>query len=300
MEQTEQIRFRQIRNVAETINVSFDFIRENFRLFAGSLLRIALPPVVLAMVVFSYFFLSFLSSIGEQSTFVEMFFALMLAGLFGGIIITVGLTLLIGVVHVFAGLYIERGKDGFTVSDVWKGTRELFWMLFFTNLGLGIVLVVLSIIMAFVPMGQFGMYVIYAFGALYFPLRIYERRGFLQSFVASSNLVQSRWWATLGLLALHYVMAFALTTVFLVPLYIVAIVEGAGLLDIEQLVKSDSWMLPVGTAIFVLYSSITFLLSSLPLLSLIFHYYNQRERKEAPGLREEIELIGEPEGMQPV
>ena len=302
METTERINFREIRNVPEILNVTFDFIRQNFRLFSRSLLRIALPPVLIAMALFTYLGADIITAAAtgnvDENSALQYVFTFALAGLAGGLLLGVGLTLLTCVIHVFVDLYMEDDQEGFGISDVWERTKKIFWMVFGTNIGLGVVLTIISVIAAFIPFGQFGMYILYAFGALYFPFRIYEGRGFLQSFVASSELVQGRWWATLGLFMLQYLMANVLSGLVLLPIIIGGILEGTGVLDVSELVRNSSWLVYIGAALIALYIALLLLLSSVPTLSMIVHYYSQKERKGGVGLVERIELIGaEVEGV---
>ena len=296
MDRADRIEFREIRNVAEILNVTFDFLRQNFRLLAKALLRFALPPVLVAVIVFSYFFVDLINvaidgSLGEEEA-ISRFLLLFLVTMLGGLLLAVGFTLLTCIVHVFARLYLERTGEAFTLEDIWRGTREIFWMVFGTMFGLGIVIFILSVLAAFIPFGQLGIYVIYTFGALYFPLRIYEERGFLQSFVVSSNLVQGRWWATLGLVMVQYLMANILGGLLLfLPLLVFVILVGVCVIYVDQ-IQSNSWIVYVGVAVLALYMALLVLLSAVPTLSMIFHYYSQKERKEAPGLMERVGMIG--------
>ncbi|MGE3801310.1 MAG: hypothetical protein AB7H80_09835 [Candidatus Kapaibacterium sp.] len=301
MEKLDRIEFREIRNVAEVLNVTLDFIRQNFRLFSQSLILIALPPILIALTIFSYFFIGFigdaLNNAVDENNIWDYLLSLLGVSAIAGVAVAIGTTFLICVVHVFAQLYVERGQGEFTFADVWGGTKEIFWRIFITNIGLAIVLVILQVLAAFVPFGAFGLYILYAFGALYFPLRIYEGRGFFKSFTVSTELVQKRWWATLGLLSLQSLLSTVLSGLLFLPIMVVSILSGLGVIDVEELVQDSSWFIYAGTALGALYISVVFLLSAAPVLSLIFHYYNQKERKGGIGLLERIEMIGTDAGV---
>ena len=288
MEQIERIEFRQIRNVAEIINVTFDFIRQNFRLFSRSLYFIALPPIMVSLTIVSYFLFALIDGLANKNEVGEMVVSFVFIMVLGGILVAVGMSLLVGVVHVFVHLYIEKGKDQFDINDIWQGTKGIFWMLFLTNIGLG-VLYVLSIV---IPFGNLGLMMGLTFGALYYPLRVYERRGILQSFIVSGKLIQGRWWATLGLQSLYGLMTWVLLGLLSVPFILLAVLDGAGIVQVEDLIEIGSWTMLLGTALMVLYMSAFFLVSAAPLLSLIFHYHSQREKKKFPALLEQVEMIG--------
>lgn len=293
MHQPDIIEFHRIRNVPEILNVTFDFIRQNFRLFWRALLFFAFPPIAVGVTLFSYFLVGlFQVTFTDLESLGNAMPSFMGALLVSGILCLGGGAMLIGIVHVIAELYRERGPEGFTLDDIWQGCKEIFWMLFWTLFGLEAAWIILGVLAAFIPFGQFGLYVGVAFASLYFPFRIYERRGFIQSVLLSSKLVEGRWWATFGMLWLFYLLMLGLSGVFLIPLYLGIWGAGSGLIDVDQLAAEGSLLRLLGTGVVALYSSALFLLGAVPFLSMIFHYYSQRERKGGVSLREEIERIG--------
>lgn len=298
MQQPSIIEFRQIRNVPEILNVTGDFIRQNFRLFWRALLFLAFPPIVVGVTIFSYFFVSFFATALNDGDVAGMILPMMGAYLVGGVLCGGGAAMLIGVVHVFVALYRERGPNNFTIEDVWRGTKEIFWMLFWTLFGLQVGVSIIGALAAFVPFGQIGLYIGITFASLYFPLRIYERRGFIQSITVSSKLIEQRWWATFGMLWLFYLLMFGLSGVLMIPIYAVVWAASTNLIDIEALGNSMPLLRLVGTALISAYMTGLFLLGAIPFLSMIFHYYSQRERKGGVALMEAIEGIGTAHNVQ--
>lgn len=297
MHQPDIIEFHRIRNVPEILNVTFDFVRQNFRLLWRALVFFALPPIAVGVTLFSYVFVGlFQAAFNDVDTVVSAMPSFLGGLLVGGVLSGGGTAMLIGVVHVIAELYRTRGPEGFTLEDIWQGSKEKFWMLFWTLFGLEIAWVVLGVFAAFIPFGQIGLYAGIAFASLYFPFRIYEGRGFIQSVLLSSRLVEGRWWATFGMLWLFYLLILGLSGVFLLPLYAGIWAAGNELIDLEQLAAEGSLLRLLGTAVVAVYSSVLFLLGGIPFFSMIFHYYSQRERKGGGSLREEIERIGAAEG----
>lgn len=299
MNQYDVIEFRHIRNVPEIINVTFDFIRQNFRPLAKALLLFAFPFLAVAYTLFSYFFWGVIDSLARNfsnidTVFLPMFLAMMCAGLLG----TVGATTLISVVHDFVRLYREKGGAGTVeLSDIRQGLKEKFWMLFWTLLGVGFSVSILSGLLSLVPFGGLGIYAMAVFGAFYLPLRIYDRRGFLKSFAVSAELVKGSWWRTLGLLVLFGLMNLVLAGVLILPVIVGAIVGNYMGVDIENL-EDTSWLRIVGTILVAVYYTALSLLYTVPLLSLIFHFFSQQERRGSPALIAEVEMIGSGESTQ--
>ena len=298
MNQNEIIEFRQIRNVPEVINVTFDFVRQNIRPFTSALFRFAFPFIAVAFALSSYSFwgvidsVSIIDSASGIEDVVGVAFQTFIAFFIAGVLVTIGSTTLIGVVHEFVRLYREDGPGNIQMQDVWQGVREKFWMLLFTLFGLGIVVAILSVVLVFVPFGGLGLYVLMVFGAFYFPLRIYEGRGFFQSFIVSVNLVQGSWWRTHGLILLFVLLSFVFSAVLIVPFIVVGVFNELSTISFEHLIDT-TWFRVFSTVVLSVYYTALALIYFIPLLSLIFHYHSQRERHASVALLELVEEIGE-------
>lgn len=293
--QAEKFALRRIRTVPETVNMTFDFVRAHFGLISRSLLWIAFPPVLIALLLFyKYFVDSFLTfgAVDYTGSYIASTFLTTLAGF---ALMMVASTMLIGVVHSLVALYMERGAEDFhstTVRDVWEKTKGEFMRLLGTNISLGIIGTVLIIPMVFFPPALFAFPALFVFGALYYPIRIYERRGIIRSFTLSADLVMGKWWATVGLFILHYLLSTLLSSLLLAPVIVAAILEAVGWISFSELTDSYPWIPYVGGGAMTLYYGLLFLLYMIPLLSLILHYFSQRERKSGVGLLADLEKIG--------
>lgn len=294
--QSEIINFRTIRNVPETVNVTFEFFRQNFSVVWRSLLFLALPPIAIAMALMGYFMYDvyMTAAFGNVMAYgdpTDLIGSMLLGVGIGGIMVSVGSAMLIAVVHELAALYVERGPGNFTVSDVWEGAKRDFWLVLGTLIGLGVASMVLSLVAMFIPFGSFGIYILMVLGSLYFPLRIYHRRGFLQSFVVSSKLLKGRFWATVGLLSIFTLLSIGLAVVTALPVVLIGMVGNFLTFDLEAMMRGDDSGLFLSILLAVYYAS-SLLLYAVPLTGLIFHFYNQQERHEWTGLLETVETIG--------
>jgi hypothetical protein len=293
--QAERFTLRQIRTVPETVNMTFDFVRAHFGLITRSLLVIAFPPVLIALVLFYKYSVDSFSTFGAMTYTGSYLASTLLLTLAGIVLITIASTMLIGLAHSFVALYLDRGADGFrtvTVRDVWERTKGEFMRLLGTNISLGIIGTVMMIPMVFFPPALLGIPVLFVFGALYFPIRIYERRGIIRSFTLSADLVMGKWWATVGLYILHYLLSTLLSSLLLAPVIVIMILEALGVISFIELAEAYPWLPYVGGAATTLYYGLLFLLYTIPLLSFIFHYFSQRERKSGVGLLADLEKIG--------
>lgn len=292
MSRLEALEFRRIRNVPEILNVTFDFIRLNFGVFWRSLLFLAFPPLVAGLTIFSYFMVAAFDSLSMGTYVEELLLPFLWVSIAAMLLSSVGITILVAAVHVIVRLYIEKGPGAFGVRDVREEVRRIFWMLLLTILGLEISYLIISLLAVFVPFGQFGIVIGLAFATLYFPVRIYERRGFIQSIVVSSKLVEGRWWATVGMFWLFMFLNVGLVGAFTLPLILFSWLVETHMIDFGEPGQGGSLVRIVGAVLLAVYMTALFLMYAIPFLSLIFHYYSQRERKNSIGLLEEIETIG--------
>ena len=122
--------------------------------------------------------------------------------------------------------------------------------------------------------------------ALYFPTLWMEDEGVLAALRRSFYLVKGKWWSTLGLYLIISFITGIINYVFLIPVY--------GLMAARLMLKlpgSDSELLSV--AAMSIYALGWVFTASLPLIALLFQYFNLVERKEGVGLRLLVGTLGQ-------
>lgn len=122
--------------------------------------------------------------------------------------------------------------------------------------------------------------------ALYFPTLWMEDEGVLAALRRSFYLVKGKWWSTLGLYLISSFITGIINYVFLIPVY--------GLMAARMMLKlpgSDSELLSV--AAMSIYALGWIFTACLPLLAMLFQYFNLVERKEGVGLRLLVGTLGQ-------
>ena len=121
---------------------------------------------------------------------------------------------------------------------------------------------------------------------LYFPVLWMEDGGVATAFRRSFYLMRGKWWSSLGLYLVMSMIAGTINYVFLIPFY--------GLLMVRTVLKVpgfDSELLSVGAM--CLYALGWILTAALPLVAMLFQYFNLVERRDGTGLRLLVDSLGQ-------
>ncbi len=283
--------FAQIRNNAETINATFNFVRLHRKTLLKSVMLRAFPFLLFSSVLYVWLFVFPDSSIGRARLFQVL---LWVAVLF------LGQSMLVAVVHGFAKLADKYPPGDFDEVDVWEEAKSLFGSVLGTNLALVFLVAFgvggLALVVARIPVVGFLIlsgiiFLVVVSWCLYYPARFLEGSSFSEAFTLSRYLVSGYWWTTAGLLFVWWLLLTMLTFLFSVTSSIVDVLA-MGYLPVDA-VANDSLYLTVQAISTLISMSLWSLLNTLPMLGLIFHFYSQLERKDGAGLAELVETIGE-------
>lgn len=283
--------FAQIRNNAETINATFSFVRLHRKVLLKSVMLRAFPLLLFSNIIYVWLFVFPDSSIQSARIFQIL---LWIAVLF------MGQSILVAVVHGLARLANQYPPGDFDEADVWEEAKSLFGSVVGTNLGLCLILVfgvgglilVVARIPVVGPLILFGLlFIAVVSWCLYYPARFLEGSSFSEAFTLSRYLVSGHWWTTAGLLFVWWLLLTMMTFLFSATSTIVDVLA-MGYFPVD-VVANDSLYLTVQAISTLISMSLWSLLHTLPMLGLIFHFYNQLERKDGAGLTELAETIGE-------
>jgi hypothetical protein len=274
MNQTK-IEFRKVRDFGGLLGVTFDYIRQNFKLLFKSNLLIGSPFILLAGVfmgiyqssIFNFRVQSEIEQFGIPFLF-SMFFMML-----SYLIITI-------VTYSHLILYKTSEPGNFDIYDVWQNVKRNFWMILFTGIGYSI-LAFIGFIFLIIP----GVYLSIALSII-FIVRLEERLDFFDAVSRCIKIVSGNWWFTFGIIIVVGMIQGFLGFVLYVPNYIVTIfLAFAGV---------DSSNGDLGRVLYIISSiiaSLGVILYSISTIAIAFQYYNLIERREAPGLVQRIEEI---------
>jgi hypothetical protein len=288
---------RKTRDFAAKINATFEFIRENFKPLATTLLYIG-GPFFLIQGIFSGFynrealFLNPLDGSGGIFSFygdMFMWLGLMLISSIFGYAASVV------VVFEYLKLYEQKAiGETITVSDVWEKFKETFAFVLLANIAVAIVVLV-GFVFLVIP----GIYVAIVL-TLVTPIMIVERKSFGDAFSRSFSLISDKWWSTFGLLFIMGLIAGFMGIIFSIPQAVFTFFTA-----FHRAQDGFTGDAPMWQEAFVMVTSIfqtvgSSLLQAIVFIALGFQYFNLVERKEAKGLMTKLDQFGKnPEEAAP-
>jgi hypothetical protein len=323
MENFILIDYHQTRDFSRKMNVTFEFVRQNFKSLGKSILFIAGPPVLLASLLMGSFFKDMFSASfamgrgGDPELLQKMFltpsFWLQLLLMFVFLIVSTVAT--IATINNYILLYEEKKTNRIEVGDVWNRVRDTFWM----YLGTAVLFTILSFVayvITVIPVALLGLAspVLVVFGiiaycclvvyllfssSLLFIIRAYERIGFFDALFRSFKLVQGKWWSTFGLIMVLYVIVVVVSYVFMIPWYVITLVSSLHNTSVEGFEEPGSGIQTISLIFLTLYYLAQMVLYALPNVGIAFQYFNLVERREAKGLMSQIETIGQAPASTP-
>jgi hypothetical protein len=316
MENFKAIEFHRTRDFSNKMNVTFEFLRQNFKGLGKSLLFIAGPPVVVTGLMMGSFMTdlqsltSSMARFGSPDSMAQSFSTptFWLQILLMMVFAVVSSVMAVSTINNYIVLYDEKKTNKIEFSEVWERVRTTFWMYFGTMfffflllIAVYLVIVIFVVVLAKISTALvvlagfaiffFSFYAIFAV-SLTFIIRAYEEKGFFEAVGRSFMLVRGKWWSTFGLLLVLYIIGAIVSYVFAIPYYALTFVNALHSTSTETFEAPSSGMNILSVAFFSLYYMVQVLLSSLPNIGIAFQYFNLVERKEAPGLMSHIDNLG--------
>lgn len=324
MEDFRAIQFHHARDFSKKMNVTFEFIRQNFKSLGKAILFIAGPPILVASLFMGTFMGEFFTLIQSVSTNPEatdslqtyvMSVSFWLQMILMMVFFLVSSVMSIATINNYILLYGEKQTNQIEVGEVWERVRSTFWMYFATMLLFAFLAIVVYIVMiipvvllaavspGLIILGIFLLflavfYVLFSLSLTFF-VRAYEKSGFFEAIARSFKLVQGKWWSTFGLVFILYIVMICISYVFILPLYIFMGVSAFHNISADN-AQEPSTSVEMITIIFTsLYYLAQMLLAALPNIGIAFQYFNLVELKEAKGLMNQIDTLGQPPATLP-
>lgn len=313
MQTSRLIDYHLTRDFGTKISVTFEFLRQNFNSLGKSLLLIAGPPILVA----SLFMGSFMGDMFEMAfnagrmgdpTIMQSY----MVGFFAQFIVMMiayaaAYIAALATINCYILLYEQKKTSRISPGEVWAAVRARLGMYIGTVILYLIAIMVTSFVAVFIAgmvmtfsqalgvlliialmVGFF--YVVIATSLIYI-VRTYEERDFFDAIGRSINLVRGKWWSTFGLILVLGLIASVISYIFFIPGYIITIVSTLhNVSQPEQAMQNTS---TVAVVFFGLYYASAIFLQSITQVGVAFQYFNLVERKEATGLMEKIDSIGQ-------
>ena len=270
-----KIELKKVRDFGGILGVTFEYIKQNFKVLFKANLFIGAPFILLAGVFLGIYQSSILNFQVNQD-FAQLGIPFLLSMLFT----MLSYLIITTVTYSHLMLYNNSELESFDIEQIWQKVKSIFWMILFTGLGY-VFIVGFGFILLIIP----GIYLSIAL-SLIFIVRLEEEISFFDAVSRSIKIISGNWWFTFGLILVVGIIQGFLSFILYVPNYIVMIfMTFAGI---------DSTTGETGRILFILSSivaSLGVLTYSISTIAIAFQYYNLVERKEAPGLIQQIENI---------
>lgn len=318
MENFSAIEFHQARDFSRKINVTFEFIRQNFKSLVKSILVIAGPPLLIASVIIGSFIGEFFQLMqaatqnpGDTETLQTYFMSVTfwVQIILMMVFFVTSSVMTIATINNYIILYGEKLTNKIEVSEVWARVRSTFWMyfgtmFFFLLLGIGVyILMIIPVVLlaaispALIFLGMMfflgGIFYLIISASLTFIVRAYEGKSFFEAIGRSFKLVQGKWWSTFGLIMILYLIMLVVSYIPIMPWYAITIASTLHDTTAGTLPETTPMWSLMTTIFFTLYYLVQMILTSLPNIGIAFQYFNLVELKEAKGLLGEIGGLGQ-------
>jgi hypothetical protein len=279
------LNFREERDLGQTINATFGFIKQNFitllRYFAIIVLPFALTSGIFLGV---YQRRALTLARGERDiqygTWAEYAFynqissISYLAGVFCAFISFLLISLII---YAFILEYMDNGGQ-VAGGAIWNRVKENFFRVFFTSLGV-FLLCMLGTVLLVVP----GIYLSVAL-SFYLMVMLREDLDFVETIERCLYLIKGNWWSTLGMLIIVSFIQALMALVLGLPVWVLQVMQ------VLQLPGADNDFLVIAAN--SLSSVLSIFMYAILIVALAFQYFNLVEIKDGIGLLEQAELIG--------
>jgi hypothetical protein len=300
----EKINFREKRDFSEIMNATFGFIKQEF-IPMLKILLFTVAPVALLVGIFFHYLINFVIDM------FQMFNSPEISGgyIFKNLAIHFGLTItsyIVATIMVSAAVfgyikvYVDEGPNTeISLGKIGKWLKWDFWRLLLAAIVLSFLGLFVQLFVNILPLIGIIIYMflsvfITAITYLIYMIMVYERNSFFKAFSRSFELITNFWWVSFGLVAVTMIIQWSLSMSVAAPsavaygVYIYHTIKSAN----EAAVHYSPFWQVIG-AIFTALASITvLLLQAITLTAMAFHYFNLVERKEGPGLIEQIDKIG--------
>ena len=291
MQNIEPVQLRQVRDLGQIITSTFQFLKQNWK----PLFR-AIGTIVVPLALIAGFFMG--KSVGDLQGLVysgtlsgDPYAMLgkisgnMLPMLGGYVLLFASVMLLIAMVHEYIRLYDLGQHHGVTTGQLWSlATGQLG-----SYIGAGILsglLVLVGAMLCILP-------ALYPLTVLSLVLIVHaiERKGATGSMSRSNELVQGRFWDTLGLVIVIGLVNAVISYAIMLPLTIVGAFMGFN--GIMAMAEGDAGAMD-GYSVFIsaqmaIQMAVTVLTYPIVYVGLSLKYFSLVEEKEGAGLRQKVE-----------
>lgn len=290
MNQTDYIEFKKERTLGEIISDTFKFIRQRYKDYFVTVLKIAGPFLLLALVAVVLYFMTASDLFGQMGSNGEPSSGFFLSFFGVAFFFIISIIMLYALMMITSLYYIKsyvnnKGKVSF--KEVRSSVFKKIWKFLVLSFIVGIATII-GFYLCLVP----GIYLGVAF-SMAAPLMVFRDQGIGDAMSNSFNLIKGQWWSTFGVLLVIYLLIAVLGQAFSIPTIIYTFVKmGVSLSNEDPTAVTGLFSDPIYLILNVLSYAFQFVLYSVSIIAIAFIYYDLNEQKYQTGTHEKIENIG--------
>jgi len=291
METTNFIEFKKTRDLGTIISDAFKFIRENWKGYFGTVVKIAGPAFIIFIIAMALYMRSIGGMISglpvDSPSATPNFGVEMVAYIFLAMIAG----LVFYVLMQMASLYYIKSyiNHNGTVdkSEVIENVKQNFWK--FLGYGfLMIIIITIGIMFCILPGIWVG--VVLSLGT---SILVFENKSVGDTISYCFTLIKDHWWETFGVVLVVGLLVGILGQIFGVPAMIYQLVKmGTMISKNDPTAMMSLFSDPIYLVLMVISYAGQFLLSSITLITSVFIYYDLNEQKNLTGTIEKIDSLG--------
>ncbi|WP_127136962.1 hypothetical protein [Flagellimonas oceanensis] len=287
---SKYIEFKKQRELGEILSDSFGFIRNEFKPFFGTILKIVGPYILVMLISMGFYMYTIgdvfnLTALGGNQ-FSAFSPVIMVISVLALILSSIAAYVLAqGTVLYYIKSYIEH-KGATNYDEIREGVYSSFWSL----IGLGIIVglsVFVGTMFCIIP----GIYLAVPL-SISFAILVFLKKDTMDSYQYSFTLIKENWWITFATLFVIYIIVAIATYAFSLPAAIYMWIKMgifSGEMDAESLNMFND---PVYLILNILSTLIRFLMNIILLVSTALIFFNLNEKKNFTGTFERIESLG--------
>lgn len=286
----ELIQFKKQRDLGEILGDTFKFIRLNWKLLFGLILKITGPALLVLLgtyILYARSLFGTMDFVDGLATWNSMGSSAVFSIVLMIVAALVYYALLNGVIMHFIKSYINN--NGVVDEEAVKlGVKEDFWNLMGISFWVGLI-VGFGLALCFLPGIYLGVVLSTAYAVL-----IFEKRDVLDTVNYCFKLIKNEWWITFATFFVMFLLYYMIMMVFQIPQYIYVFARG---FSMGQEISADpaamvDWVYLTLTSIAMIFQ---YLLYSIIVLCTAFVYFNLNEKKNFTGTMEAIDSLGRTE-----
>jgi|TARA_B110000240_G_C13488961_1_gene448743 hypothetical protein len=273
------IDFKQKRDLGAMLSDTFQFLNAEWKPFFGSILKISIIPILIAICAMVYSTMTSVSFLGDFYQVIDYDIVNLN---FSDLILPISIAVIsyltaLASITIAALSYIKSytAHKGFVnYQEIQNLTKEKFWPYVGLFIIVGII-VFFGMLFCILPGIYFGVVL-----SLSFCLVIFQNKGVFDAISDSFGFIKEHWWETFGILiVVQLLIAFASFLVDLPASFYQTVDIGSILKDQDMTALSSAFADPIYLSLIAFSYFVKFILYIVSIVVSVFIYYDIKEQK---------------------